>query len=188
MALSEKRKKAILASWKTGEYSLGELAIKHKIGKSTVKRLTDAVPKGATAHIVEAAHVMQTAESDIKTDKNRTINATDVQAAIQVAKKRTQRIEMADTIIDVGMKSTLKAAAKVNKDLDRTAISAKELNTHQRTIKMATETARLAVSEETPQVIINNTNQQHQEQEQEQEQTQEQVATTEETLAAFGLL
>ncbi len=85
------------------------------------------------------------------------------------------------------MQSTLKIAAGVNKDLDRKTITPREFNTHQKTIKAATETVKITNTDEAPQIIINNSNQQEQTQEQDQEQAATFV-TIEESLVALGLL
>ena len=182
MALSAKKRERILADWKTGEYKMRDLSRKHKVSPDTVSRLCKKIGHD-TAHVVEAAAVIQNAQSD----KNRTISSTDVQAAIQVAKRRAKRVEMGEAILDVGMQSTLKIAAGVHKDLDRKTMTPREFNIHQKTIKAATETVRIANTDEAPQIIINNSNQQEQTQEQDQEQTTTSV-TIEESLVALGLL
>jgi hypothetical protein len=148
MALSKAKKDRIIADWKTGAYSQNALSKKHKVGVATVHRLTKGIPKGQNAHIVGAAEVLEEAK--------RKENGIEVQAALQVAKQRTERERLADMIYDGALKGTAKAVVKSAQALDRN-LKAADIANHTRAIKTAVETAKLVTREEdAPQVVVNN--------------------------------
>jgi len=114
MAFSDRKRRSIIADWKTGEYSMGQLAKKHKINKSTVSRLCNGVQRGENAHIVEAFATVEA----IKIAKVGNGNATEIAAAEREARRKVQLQRMNETLIDQNRELLLKAQTEISKQLN----------------------------------------------------------------------
>jgi len=146
MALSEKKKQSIIAAWKTGQYTKNALAKKHKISPSTLGIIVKGIPK-SNKELLDKAIEVEEQKSKITKIEEKALEA-EVQRHMKNAK-------LAESIIDISLQVTAKNIAKVHNDVDKKNLTARERTSHQRTTKMAIETAKLATEkpkeeEETP--------------------------------------
>lgn len=135
MALSPAKKTRIVANWKTGKYSKNALAKKHKVSPSTIGLIVDEIPK-ANAELLKQAIEVE--------EKKSRITRAEEQAIDEEVKRHMRNSKLAESIIDMGLQATAKNMAKVHRDVESTKLDARERTSHQRTVKMAIETAKLA--------------------------------------------
>lgn len=135
MALSTRKKNTIIAEWKTGEYKKNALAKKHKISPSTLGLLVEGIPTSNEELLKKAIEVEE--------QKSR-ITKVEEQAIEKEVQRHMKNAKLAESIIDLSLQVTAKNIAKVHKDVDSKHLTARERTSHQRTTKMAIETAKLA--------------------------------------------
>ena len=92
MALSDTRKKNIIADYKTGAFSLNKLAKKHKISTNTVKKICTDVNHD-NAPLVEALY-------EVENLKNCTKNAQEIKAVENVVKDRLKITNISNKLLD----------------------------------------------------------------------------------------
>lgn len=103
MALKPAKINSIQADWRTGHYSLGDIAKKYKISKATAYRHCDKSERGKTSQIVETIH-----KADVV---KRNENETDIRAAEQVSKRLQKHQQQKDSIVDMALAGTQKNLA-----------------------------------------------------------------------------
>lgn len=103
MALKPTKIKSIQADWRTGHYSLGDIAKKYKISKATAHRHCNKSERGKTSQLVETIH-----KADVI---KRNENETDIRAAEQVSKRLQKHQQQKDSIVDMALTGTQKNLA-----------------------------------------------------------------------------
>ncbi len=142
MALGTEKKANIIADWKTGDYTKNALSKKHKISPSTC---------GILVAGIEQTNKTLVAQAIVVEEEKSKINRKESNAVDSAVKRYMKNVKLVETIVDLGLNATAHNLAEIHRDVTTNKkLGPTERSTHQRTLKMGIETARLAMGGSNP--------------------------------------